>query len=579
MKRAFSMVIMLLIIVSCHNSKKQVKLEAPLFDNLGQHHLEITTNEALTQRLFDQGLNLSYGFNHAEAARAFREAARLDPECAMAYWGIALVLGPNLNAPMDPSDMGEVYMAVQNALAKKQNATEWEQAMIDAIAIRYPDSITTDRAQFDIDYAAAMGKVYKRFPDNSDIATLYAEALMDVHPWDLYTYDGEPKEWTPQIVSLFETILERWPEHPGANHFNIHAIEASNNPEKAMASADVLRELVPGAGHLVHMPSHIYIRTGRYHEGSIANEKAMIADSIYISTCQTQGLYPLLYYPHNIHFLAATAALEGRGDRSISASWQLSKRVDTELMKDPEWATLQHFFSIPYFVMVKFGQWNRILELPELVDVPPYPKAIEHYARGMAYLKQGKVTKAEESLAGIREIMGDESLQDLTIFGLNLITDVLEIANHVLTAEIAANKGNYDVAVEHFQTAINIEDHLIYNEPPDWFFSVRHHLGATLLEMDKYEEAETIFRQDLAKYPENGWALNGLMNSLENQDKKEEASEAKKRFDKAWQWANVELSGSLVAQNSYDVYDDQDLFKSSLAFHQVKALPNCGVKQ
>ena len=570
---------MLLVIVSCDNSKSPAKLEAPLFDNLGQHHLEITTSVKLAQRLFDQGLNLSYGFNHREAARAFREAARLDPDCAMAYWGLALVLGPNLNAPMDASNLGEVYNAVQTALAKKDKVTEWEQALIEAIAIRYPDSVTTARAQFDIDYAEAMGKVYKRFPDNSDIASLYGEALMDVHPWDLYTYDGQPKEWTPQIVDLLTSILERWPKHPGANHFYIHAVEASTKPEKALPSADVLRELVPGSGHLVHMPSHVYIRTGKYHEGSIANEKAIIADSIYVATCQTQGIYPLLYYPHNIHFLAATAALEGRGDRSISASWQLSRRVDRDLMKDPEWATLQHFFSIPYFVMVKFGQWNRILELPDLVDVPPYPKAIAYYAKGMAHLKQGRLAKAEENSAKVKEIMAEESLRNLTIFGLNLITDVLKIADHVLTGEIEAKKGNYTAAVENLEAAIYTEDHLIYNEPPDWFFSVRHHLGVLFLEMGKYEEAEKVLKEDLAKYPENGWALSGLMVSLENQNKKDEAEDVKNRFEKAWQWSNVELQGSLIAQNSYDVYDNHDLFKSTLAYNEVKTLPNCGIKQ
>lgn len=577
MKKLIMIVFAILIIISCKNTRQQAKINAPIFDNLGKHTLDISTRSELGQKLFNQGLNLSYGFNHAEAARAFREAIKLDPAAPMNYWGLALVLGPNLNAPMDPSSLGEVYIAVQNAMANRKNGTAWEKAMVEAIAVRYPDSVTTDRAEFDAQYAEAMGKVYEQFPDIADVAALYGEALMDVHPWDLYTYEGQPKKWTPQIVDHLANTLKKWPEHPGANHFYIHAVEASTTPDRAIPNADMLTDLVPGSGHLVHMPSHIYIRTGKYHEGSLVNENAIIADSIYVAMCQTQGIYPLLYYPHNIHFLAATAALEGRGDRSISASWQLAKRIDKEIMKDPEWATLQHFYSIPYFTLVKFGQWNRILEIPDMTDEPYYPKAIERYARGMAYANQGDLEAAEAALETLRTLRQEESIQELTIFGLNLMVNVMRIAENVLAAEIHSKKGAYDKAITLLYEAIEIEDHLIYNEPPDWFFSVRHHLGPILLEAGKFEEAEEVYRKDLKNLPKNGWALNGLYQSMEQQGKKEEAKAVRLRFDEAWQWANIELQGSLVAQNSYNNYDDHDLFKKSIALNKIQSISNCGL--
>ncbi len=576
MKKILMIVIAIAIIISCKNTKQQQQVKVPIFNNLGKHSLKISTKSELSQRLFNQGLNLSYGFNHAEAARAFRGAIKADPTAPLNYWGLALVLGPNINAQMDPSSLGEVYNAVQSAMANRKNGQIWEKALVEAIAIRYPDSTTTDRAIFDANYAEAMGKVYAQFPNNVDIAALYAEALMDVHPWDLYNHEGEPKEWTPEIVDLLTVILKKWPEHPGANHFYIHAIEGSNTPERGIPNADMLTDLVPGSGHLVHMPSHIYIRTGRYHQGSIANEKAIVADSIYLANCQTQGMYPILLYPHNIHFLAATSALEGRGDRSIEASWQLAKRVDTALMKDPEWVTLQHFYAIPYFVMVKFGQWNRILDIPAIPQDLYYPKAIQQYARGMSYANIDDLESAEAALSSFKKLKQEESIQGQLIFGLNLMTDVLEIAERVLTAEIYGRKGKVDQAIALLYEAIDIEDHLIYNEPPDWFFSVRHNLGALLMESGKYAEAEEVYKKDLINLPENGWALNGLYQSLEQQGKINESNMVKSRFEKAWQWANTNLEGSLVAQNSFNNYDNQDLFKVALTQNYIQNLASCG---
>ncbi len=354
----------------------------------------------------------------------------------------------------------------------------------------------------------------------------------------------------------------------------IHAVEASNSPERAMASADLLQDLVPAAGHLVHMPSHIYIRTGMYHEGSVANQKAMVADSIYISNCNAQGLVPILYYPHNIHFLAATAALEGRGDISINASFQLASKVDKEMMKLPEWPFLQHFFSIPYFILVKFAEWDRILEMP-LEDVP-YPKAILHYARGMAYANQGELDMAQAELGSIQQIRADSVLNDMMIWEINYVTDIVDITTLVLRAEIDSKLGRYDEAIFSLQQAVLIEDQLNYMEPPDWFFSVRHTLGNTLLQAGRYAEAEVVYGEDLHNLPENGWALSGLYLSLVNQQKTQQAEQVKTRFDKAWQYANISLEGSTISYVSHNSYRQLDLFNDQLTLANIDKIPLCG---
>ena len=558
---------------SCQN-QTPAKLSAPLLDNMGEHQMTISTDSELAQRFFSQGITLAYAFNHREAARSFREAINQDPECAMCYWGLALVQGPNINAPMDPTSLSEVFEATRTALEKSENAQNWEKALIEALQFRYPDSTTTERAELDAHYAKAMSEVYQEYPDHQDIATLYGEALMDLHPWDLYEHDGTPKEWTPEIVSVLEAILNKWPENPGANHLYIHAVEASKSPQRANGAADRLRDLVPAAGHLVHMPSHVYIRTGQYHEGSIANQKAMEADSMYISNCNAQGLVPIMYYPHNIHFLAATAALEGRGDISINAAVQLASKVDKELMKDPDFPFLQHFFAIPYYILVKFAEWDRILEMP-LEDVP-YPKAILHYARGMAYVNQGQMDKAKIELSNIQQIRADSTLNEMIIWDLNKVTDLVDISMRVLEAEINAKQGNHEQAIVILKEAIAIEDQLNYMEPPDWFFSVRHTLGQVLLQAARFEEAEAVYLEDLENLPDNGWALQGLYLSLVNQQKVSEAQQVKTRFDQAWQYANIKLEGSVISQVSYNSYRDLDLFNHKLALANLDKIPLCG---
>ena len=554
-----------LLLGFCRYASETEPLQAPLFDNLGHHQLAVTTSSRLAQRFFNQGLNLTYGFNHAEAARSFREAIRLDSTCAMAYWGAAYVLGPNYNAAMEEDVKQSASDYVQQAIAYSALAAPWEQDLIQALATRYQYDQTEEQDVLNKAYAAAMHEVRRKYPDHDDIATLYAEALMDLHPWDLFTRQGVAKPWTPEILAQIEEVLTRSPNHPGANHLYIHAVEASATPEKGLESAGRLGGLMPGAGHLVHMPSHIYIRTGHYHEGSVANERAIAVDSVYIDQCNAQGAYPLTYFPHNIHFLAATAALEGRGKTAINAAYRVVAHTEEELMREPGLETLQHYWMIPYYVMVKFGQWDQLLTTEKPADDLLYPLAIWHYAQGMAYIGKNQVTEAVSHLEQLKLIQQDSMLAKITIWDLNSVDQLTAIGSRMLEAAIDRHQGNFAPAIALLQEAVAIEDQLNYNEPPDWFFSVRHTLGALLVEDKQYQVAETIYREDLRFYPENGWALNGLYHSLTGQNKLKEALEVKHRFEKAWQYADINLNTSEVTQLAYQGIDPKPTISSLVA--------------
>lgn len=545
----FTYLIISMLLASCRPGQEPT--QAPLFDNLGDHHLEVTTTSRMAQRFFTQGLNLTYGFNHAEAARSFREAIRLDSTCAMAYWGAALVLGPNYNAAMEEDVRQSAINYVWQALAHGTNAQSWEQAMIRALARRYDYERTDDQNVLDEAYANAMAKVHQQYPQHDDIQVLYAEALMNRHPWDLYTRAGEAKPWTPVILATLEEVLTRNPAHPGANHLYIHVVEASDRPEQGLASARRLGGLMPGAGHLVHMPSHIYIRTGHYHEGSLVNEQAIAVDSVYIDRCNAQGAYPLTYFPHNIHFLAATAALEGRGETAINAAYRVAAHTATDLMREPGLETLQHYWIIPYYVMVKFGQWNQLLKVKPPGDDLIYPLAIWHYAQGMAHAGKGQLSDAKASLKRLEIIQQDTTLAHITIWELNSVDQLVAIAARMLEAEIDRRSGNLMAAITLLKEAVVVEDQLNYNEPPDWFFSVRHALGAVLLEAQQYEQAEAVYREDLRFYPNNGWALSGLYHSLTGQNRLAEAIPVKQRFKQAWRYADITLSTSEVKPLAY----------------------------
>ena len=522
----------------------QKDFQAPLLNGMGDHEFKITTESFYAQKFFNQGLILAYGFNHGEAARSFREAINQDENCAMCYWGLAYVLGPNYNVGMHESVNKEAYEAAQKALKLSDNATEREKYLIRAMARRYSLNFE-ERPELDKAYSEAMREAYEAFPEDDDIAAIYAESLMDLHPWDLYTkVEGEPKPWTPEIVNIIEKAMAINPDNPMPIHLYIHATEASNNPERALEKAKRLSSLTPGAGHLVHMPSHTYIRTGDYHLGTLANEKAAEVDSLYLLSCQVQGVYPLALYPHNIHFLTACAALEGSGAKAIEAAFSLASKVNKEAMEQKEWSGLQHFTTIPYNVLVKFAQWEKILQLPESELL--YPKAIWHYARGMAYSNLGRAKQAQEEQRQLGTIGKNDELKEITVWDINSVDQLVRIADNVLQAEILRNERSFAEAEQLLLEAVAVEDSLNYQEPPDWFFSVRHHLGDLYMETQKYEKAELVYRDDLETYKKNGYALNGLYHSLIGQDKASEAEEVKLQFEVAWQYADTPLKYSLV---------------------------------
>jgi tetratricopeptide (TPR) repeat protein len=462
----------------------------------------------------------------------------------MAYWGEALAAGPNINDPAtQPDRERQAYDAVQKARAHKANASAVEQAFIDALAQRFPDSSGANRELRMAAYAEAMGKVYERFPDDADVGTLYAAAVMDTMPWDYYLKDGRPKPDITRAVATLEKMMARYPEHPGAHHYYIHAVEASPDPDRGVPAADKLGKLVPGAGHLVHMPAHIYIRVGRYADASEANVKAIAADQDYITQCRVQGIYPAAYYPHNIHFLTAALAMEGRSADMFEAAGKVSHHHDEPALKEPGFAFPHLMRAIPDLAMVRFGKWEEILKLEE-PHGSPFDKGMWHFARGMAYTRRNQVSDAQRELAELRKIAALPELKELKIFDLNSLAPLAEIGVEVLSGEIAAQQRNYDRAVAHLRKAISIDDNLLYAEPPDWPNPIRHNLGAVLLEAGRATEAEKVYREDLRRHRDNGWALYGLAQSLEKQGKQKEASEVMERFKRAWTRADINLTAS-----------------------------------
>lgn len=516
---------------------------APLLEGLGSHHHEISTDSPQAQRYFDQGLVLSFGFNHQEAARSFRQAQILDPECAMCFWGESLVLGPNINAGMDVSENPRAYAAVQRALALKDSATERERAYIEALAERYAEQAPDDRGALDQAYAEAMGKVAERFPDDPDAASLHAEALMDTTPWNYWEDDGSPKPVTRTILATLETVLAEHPNHPLANHLYIHAVEKVH-PERGIAAADRLRDLVPGAGHLVHMPGHIYIRVGRYEEAVLANEKAIAADDAYIVQCHAQGLYPVAYMPHNQHFLAAAASFIGESEKALDAARHMRAHQDPKLMREAGYETLQHYWALPYFVMVRFGRWDALLAEPKPPEDLIYPTGIWHFARGLAHARAFELDEARKSLAALTWIANDPEMSATRIWETNTMAQILAIAREVLAGEIAMEDCQPDAAVGHLTTAVSLEDGLTYVEPSDWYVPARHYLGLALLAAERPAEAEAVYRKDLEIYPDNGWALVGLGQSLAAQGRTADAQAARQRFLQVWTGADIEIEGS-----------------------------------
>jgi tetratricopeptide (TPR) repeat protein len=516
------------------------KALAPHLQNLGDHVFPVTTKSAQAQLFINQGLNLTYGFNHQEAGRAFREAARLDPDCAMAYWGQALVLGPNINIPMSPANEPKAYELAQKAVALKSKVSPRERAYIDALSHRYSGK-HEDRAERDRSYADAMRELHNQYPQDLDAATLFAESLMDLRPWNYWTRDKHPYPETTEVIAALEQVLQQDVNHPGANHYYIHVMELPH-PERAVAAADRLTHLMPGAGHMVHMPAHIYQRVGRYEDSVAANERAILADEDYIAQCRAQGIYPLTYYPHNVHFLWSAATMEGESRIAIEAARKTAAQIPPEALADVP--ILQGFVIVPYYALTRFGKWHEILQEPQPKYNSPFVYGIWHYARGMAYAGLGQFDNSSKELQTLREIAQSPELAKQATWSNNSAPAVMNIAVEALAGELAARQGHFDEAISHLDRAVRLEDALEYVEPPDWHYPVRHSLGAVLLQANRPAEAEVVYWEDLRRNPENGWALFGLKESLRAQGKNAQAADIERRFQQAWARADMTLTAS-----------------------------------
>ncbi|HKQ58173.1 MAG TPA: hypothetical protein VJY35_09920 [Candidatus Eisenbacteria bacterium] len=525
-----------------HGASTATAGKAPLFD-LGTWSHKVTTSSAEAQKYFDQGLVLAYGFNHAQAITAFEQAAKLDPDCAMAYWGMAFAYGPNINWPMDTSAARPAWDALQKARALVAKVTPAERDFIESLARRYDDPAAPTRvarAAMDSAYANAMREVWQRHPDDADAGALFADALMNLNPWNFWSLEGVAAPGTDEIVRTLEAVLQFAPNHPGANHFHIHALEASKEPERAVPSAERLGTLVPDAGHLVHMPGHIWQRVGRYAENEAANVKAARVDSLYVAKYKPQGLYPMMYVPHNVHFIWAAASMEGRSKVALAAARRLVLMVPAAMLR--EMPPLEFVAPTLTYTLVRFGRWQELLKQP----APPmdlrFSRGMWHYGRGLAYAATGKLARAKVERDSVMAIAKATPADVLVSF--NSAAALLRIAGGSLAGEIAARERKVDAAVTHFRAAMAEESKLHYDEPPGWYLPVRQQLGAVLLAADRIPEAEVAYLDDLALNPENGWSLYGLAKCLRARQADALATEVEQRFQKAWARADVKLTAS-----------------------------------
>ncbi|MEO8217849.1 MAG: hypothetical protein ABI718_12270 [Acidobacteriota bacterium] len=508
---------------------------ATLEQGLGNLHHPVSTKNAQAQRFFDQGLTLLYAFNHGEAIKSFTQAADLDPGMAMAYWGVALALGPNINLDVDPDREKAAYNAVQQARNAAANGPENERAYIAALARRYSVTDHADLHQLAVDYSKAMGELSERYPDDPDAAVLYAESMMDLRPWALWSADGKPAEGTEKIVAVLESVLKRNPDHVGANHYYIHTMEASPHPERALMSARRLESLVPAAGHLVHMPAHIYMRTGNFEGAVESNARAAEVDRRFIKTHGDGGVYPLMYYNHNISFLSAAESMAGNYAGAIKSAIQLEANL-APVAK--EMAMVEPFMATSALVFVRFRKWDEILKSEES-HYGSASNALWHFARGMALAAKGNPAEANKELATIRAATG--SVPADALIGLNSTQKVLSVAAEVLEARVARATGNSSNEIAALRRAVAAEDTLRYDEPADWFYPVRESLGGALLMAGENSAAEGIFREDLERNPGNGRSLFGLAEALRRQRKTVAAEMVTVEFERAWKFADTKL--------------------------------------
>jgi hypothetical protein len=513
---------------------------AAFTSGLGTMHHPVTTQNVRAQQLFDEGLRLIYAFNHDEAVRSFKRAAAADPNLAMAYWGIAYAVGPNYNLPVDEEREKAAYDAITKAQSLAKHASASEQAYISALAQRYSNQANPDLKRLSNNYRDAMRSVSQEYPDDLDAATLYAESIMDLNPWGLWKNDGTPWEGTSEITSVLESVMKRDPNHMGAIHYYLHAVEASPNPERGLAGANKLASLAPSAGHIVHMPAHIYVRTGEYDAARRTNDQAAKADEAYIQASGVQGIYPMMYYSHNLHFIAWAASMEGRYTDSRQAAEKLAAHVGPHVKDMPP---LEGFMAIPGAVLARFERWDDILNLPAPDPQMKTVTTMWHYARGMAFAAKGNLPAAEKERQFV--VSAENNTPPDAIFSMpfnNKTKDVLKIADDVLSAKIAIAQNDNAKAIPLLQDAVAIQDNLKYGEPPDWFFPVRESLGGALLRSGNAVEAEKVFRADLDRNPRNARSLFGLREALKMEKKDYDAEFVNRQFADAWKHSDVKLT-------------------------------------
>jgi tetratricopeptide (TPR) repeat protein len=547
-----------LSVVSCGETANQTaasadqslahRAGAPLFEGMGSFHMPITTSDADAQRYFDQGMVLAFGFNHAESIRSFRAAQKLDPSCAMCFWGEALATGPNINvtskgkAIMAPAERLSARAATDKALQLLGSVTAKERDWILALDQRYDGKADTAREPLDRAWANALAVMAERYPDDSTVASVYAEALMNTMPWDYWGPNGEAKPDTQAVIANLERVIEADPEHPLALHLYIHALEASSSAVKAERAADLLADLVPGSGHLVHMPSHIYFRVGRYQDSAQANIRAAEVDEAYIAQCNAQGFYPALYYPHNIHFLWASATMQGQSQLSLDSARRVVANVRIEQVE--QFPTIQFFRTVPILSLVRFARWEELLVEPEPHAPFAFARAIWHYGRGVALAATDRTDDAMKELAAITAL--EPSVDEIFMGNVYPAKDLLSIAKALLLGEVAYRQGDANQAITRFTEAVALQDALPYTEPPFWYYPTRQSLGAALLAAGRAAEARQVFEDDLQQYPMNGWSMFGLAQAMMEEGDLSAAGEVLEKFERVWQFADVELTTSIL---------------------------------
>lgn len=530
-----------LAVLCCGGAARADALE-PLFEGRGGFSRPVTTASAEAQRYFDQGLAFMYAFNHDEAIRSFRRAAKLDPTCAMAFWGVAIANGPHINNPVVPEERAKAaWEALGRAKALAAGASPVERALIEALASRYALPQPEDRKPLEQAYADAMRRVWAAYPKDSDVGALFAESLADLRPWDLWTAAGTPQPGTQELVATLEAVLAVAPRHPLGNHLLVHAVEASPHPERADGAADTLRDLQPGLGHMVHMPSHVDVRRGRWSEAITANAKAMEADRRYTALSPDQGFYRL-YMAHNHHMLTYAAMMTGQSALALRTIREMVADIPPEFFKANPFA--DGFMAMPLEVLMRFGRWDEVLAEPAFPDFVPISVALQHYARAVAFAAKDQLADAGKEQASFLEARARVPKE--AFFGNNTASDVLDVAESFMRGELLFRAGKIDEGLASLREAAAREDRLRYDEPPDWIQPVRHALGAALLQAGRFAEAETVFRQDLAKLPENGWGLYGLSRALQLQKKTAEAAAAEERFDAVWKQSDLRIKSACL---------------------------------